>query len=227
MSKVVEFELCLNSNRFCLVLEKEKEIEKAKPKTQLNPRSRPKSNPWRPNLSPRRPSSLPCGPHSAARVAFSQLGLPAPSAHQRGPRKPPLTPRRSQQTPQGPPVGACLCSLRKSPLPLTRGPRPPASSSSRNQSRDPRPRSCRPSNRGRARPDHPAALQIAPCGPLRLPSRSAAAVVTLARLACAAPPRAAPLLRVATTLRSAQAPPEPCTSSARVPGDSPSSPSPA
>ena len=155
MSKVVEFELCLNSNRFCLVLEKEKEIEKAKPKTQLNPRSRPKSNPWRPNLSPRRPSSLPCGPHSAARVAFSPLGLPAPTAHQRCPALPAPAcspqrvahaqpaPRASPADQRGPLVGPVVS---------------PASPGRATARRDTRPGITPDFRPGRARQGHPAAL---------------------------------------------------------------------
>ena len=97
----------------------------------------------------------PAHPRSAC-----SLSLTAPQAHPPAPQ-PALPASAPHRLPPGPARQPAFAHrLRIAPLlpPLTRGPRPPVSSSSRNRSRDPRPRSRRPSNHGRARPGHPPAF---------------------------------------------------------------------
>ena len=132
VSKVVEFELCLNSNRFCLVLEKEKEIENPNPK-QLNPGPALFSSPL---LAQQTPAA-----HSSP-LPFPQPSTLFPAAARAGPHTPaPLTaPQAHPPEPQPVRSAQPLSRDRVSPFPLPARPHAPGPSSSSGS----RSRNCRP-----------------------------------------------------------------------------------
>ena len=124
MSKVVEFELCLNSNRFCLVLEKEREIEIQKPKTNQtrpSPLPQPAGRPAPQQIHRLQPTPRPASPWPAP-VSF--LPGPVPTRpRQLGPSRG-RTPPRTFQFQLAPRPTPLLSALARPLPPLTARPRP-------------------------------------------------------------------------------------------------------
>ena len=114
--------------------------------------------PWRPSTH----ASSRAGPLPLARQQPGPTTPASPDARSTQPRPQPAfptsVPHRLPPRPARQPAFAHRPRIAPLLPPRTRGPRPPASSSSHNRSRDPRPRSRRPSNHGRARPGHPPAF---------------------------------------------------------------------